>query len=242
MDIRKLTISERNNPFILLKNKMDINENDVLRKIQFNNKSKTFSELESFVILMRFLKKDENFINQATELTPLKEDNLSYFINSILNDVELQLTNYADNNNALLKESLYDSQTLTGYNFNENISQYRNCSSILINDFKTMSETMLRAENFTEMKESFENKKNLMKSLVLVMKYNDISDGNELGLENELKIISSVLSNEKYKSIKLSIDKPELAIKEEDKIQKPKQDLKYRPKIKRRLILTKPHL
>ena len=242
MDIRKLTIKDRNTPFSLMKARMDNNELNVLKKINFNNTQKNFYELESFVILMRFLKKEESFIEQVVSLTPLRESNASYLIDTILNDIEYELREYDGNSNIYLKENLSDAHTLTGYDVNLNIEQYKNCSSILINDFKTMIEQERKTNDFSELKEIFENKKTLMKSLILMLKFNNIENPSQLNLENEIEIISNVLSNDNYKNIKLNIQKEDLKIKVEDKIKKPKQDLKYRPKIKRRLVIPKPHL
>lgn len=240
MDIRKLTIEERNNPFIMLKNNLTNGEIDFLQRKSFNARPETLDELESVVILMNTLNKKTSFINNIVMLSNIKENSDYFLVDSVLTDLEVELNKYNENEMLLLKEKLSDSQSLIGYDFNENIDQTRNCASILINDYKTLGNQIEKSQDFEDIKIKFQNKKSLMTSLVLILKYNDINDAQDLNLENEVEILSSVLSNDKYKSMTINTQIESVALKKEEKISKPKQENKYRPKLKRRMVMPKP--
>lgn len=122
MDIRKLSIEERNCPYQMAKHFITQNENDYYDKIKFLNKSYSISELKNIVDLCKLFNRDEKYISKILKVSRVREiENVELLINNAVNDLEIKLKTdkknyYIDelkNNSKRFNESNFEKFSLT---------------------------------------------------------------------------------------------------------------------------------
>ncbi len=237
MDIRKLTLEERNNPFIMVKHRYGSNEDNegLLSKIKLNKREKSIDELKSMVFLLKIFNKSDEYINEVVLSTPIKDYKLDYLLDVVFNDVSLNLESYVNNHDIYLKERL--SSMSLPIKIEDHLSEAKNCSIVLINIFNKIEDKLKRMNDFSDLRTIFEEKKDILTALSLVLKYNNVESAKSIGLSNELDVLNDVLEHESYKDLNIIIPKVKNEHKHESN--KPSQELKNKMKVRRRMAAPK---
>jgi hypothetical protein len=116
MDIRKLSIEERNCPYQMAKHFITQNENDYYDKIKFLNKSYSISELKNIVDLCKLFNRDEKYISKILKVSRVREvEDVELLINNAVNDLEIKLK--TDKKNYYIDELKNNSKRFDESNF-----------------------------------------------------------------------------------------------------------------------------
>lgn len=230
MDLRKVNLIGKNNPYKLSTFFLQENEFDFLLGLQLKNSVKNLSELESLVLLLKHNKKTDSYIKKAIKLTPLKD----LYDEDYLIDQELaNLNENIIKNEYELKELISSSSTIIDEELN--IFEANDSINKIQNGIEKIKKEIY---NFNDVNKFFNdvNKiKKLTKASIIIIKLNEINKIEDLNLKNK-EDIKKILENEKYYRKLLNTENKE-EIKTD--ISKYKRENKNKNKI--RLVYKKPN-
>ena len=105
MDIRKVSMKDRQNPYIMVKNYMETNSDHFIENTKFLEKNYSLDEIDDMIILLDLFKKEDGYLLNFLKSVKIKE----------LNDIDLLV----DKSLKELEESNAEDENIKNYLENE---------------------------------------------------------------------------------------------------------------------------
>ena len=247
MDIRTLSDLEKKQPYHIFKYRIENNESDVLKKIKFNKKVRSLKDLEMFIELLRDFNKDNTFINEVIRSTPIIENSVKQSVMTNIEELRTEIKNEPDNLDLLFKQYLMNSNDLIdsdiGEGFNDGIDNYDSIIEEMTDKLEAIEEQILDFKDYRDFKDLQDDKRNLIKSISIILKMNNIDKTESLKMNKNIKLIDTILSNNVFKEIQInnnnSIVREDVPNHDNKKNLKSTKKSKYKQDNRPRLTLKK---
>lgn len=154
MDIRKLSIEERNCPYQMAKHFVTQNDNDFYERIRFLGKSYSINELKNIVHLCQLFNRNESYISKILNVSKVKEiENVELLVDKAISDLDKKLK--SDKKDYYIKEIENGSKKISEDNLNKfSLSFLKEIESEFIelrNELKDKGNSSLFFDNINKM-------------------------------------------------------------------------------------------
>lgn len=230
MDIRSISMKDRQNPYVMAKHYMENNSVHFIEKTRFLEKNYSLDEVDDMIILLELLKKDDNYLLNFLKSVKIKELNdIDLLVDKSLK--ELEESNSEDENikNYLENEMKSKIPSLEKIENDENFN-IENTLMILQKENDDLNKKLENPKTFNSFKLLVDKKKSVVKLSAIYLSKSNINKMSNLDIKKPVSFIIEILNNKRYRDM-LPIIKQEKEVENVRKRKKEGNGLRFRPKM-----------